>query len=85
MFLPPFQPPGFLCDKLLGLPWLGLVLAQGLFFLHEMIILVYSRFQMTFHCNIPNFVAKFRSSLRSSKVRCEVQKFISEFANRFVN
>ena len=35
----------------------------------------YSRFQVTFHCKIPNFVAKFGNSLRSSK-------FISEFTSR---
>ena len=38
----------------------------------------YSRFQMPFHCNIPNFAAKFGNSLRSSK-------FISVFTSRFVN
>ena len=34
----------------------------------------YSRFQLTFHCNIPNFVAKFGSSLRSSKVHFRIRK-----------
>ena len=40
----------------------------------------YSRFQITFHCNVPNFVVKFGSSLRSSKV-----SFRSEFTSQFVN
>ena len=35
---------------------------------------LYSRFQITFHCNIPNFVAKFGSSLRSSKVHFRIRK-----------
>ena len=34
----------------------------------------YSRFQVTFHCKIPNFVAKFGSSLRSSKVHFRIRK-----------
>ena len=34
----------------------------------------YSRFQITFHCNIPNFVAKFRNLLRSSKVHFRIHK-----------
>ena len=34
----------------------------------------YRRFQLTFQCNIPNFVAKFGSSLRSSKVRFRIHK-----------
>ena len=41
-------------------------------------LIPYSRFQVTFHCKILNFVAKFGNSLRSSK-------FISELASRFVN
>ena len=36
--------------------------------------LIYSRFQITFHCNIPNFVAKFGNSLRSSKVHFRIRK-----------
>ena len=36
--------------------------------------LVYSRFQVTFHCNIPNFVAKFGNSWRSSKVHFRIRK-----------
>ena len=42
----------------------------GLFVAH----LAYSRFQVTFHCKIPNFVAKFGSSLRSSKVHFRIRK-----------
>ena len=34
----------------------------------------YSRFQVTFHCNIPNFVTKFGSSFRSSKVHFRIRK-----------
>ena len=34
----------------------------------------YSRFQITFHCNIPNFFAKFENSLRSSKVHFRIHK-----------
>ena len=34
----------------------------------------YSRFQITFHCNVPNFVVKFGSSLRSSKVHFRIHK-----------
>ena len=34
----------------------------------------YSQFQVTFHCKIPNFVAKFGSSLRSSKVHFRIRK-----------
>ena len=34
----------------------------------------YSRFQITFHCNIPNFVAKFGNSLRISKVHFRIHK-----------
>ena len=34
----------------------------------------YSRFQVTFHCNIPNFVANFGNSLRSSKVHFRIHK-----------
>ena len=34
----------------------------------------YSRFQITFHCNIPNFVAKFGNLLRSSKVHFRIHK-----------
>ena len=30
------------------------------------ISIVYSRFQITFHCNIPNFVAKFGAKFKSS-------------------
>ena len=36
----------------------------------------YSRFQITFHCNIPNFVAKFGNSLRSSKVHFRIHKAV---------
>ena len=35
---------------------------------------LYSRFQITFHCDIPNFVAKFASSLRSSKVHFRIHE-----------
>ena len=38
------------------------------------IYMFYSRFQLTFHCNIPKFVAKFGSSLRSSKVHFRIRK-----------
>ena len=38
--------------------------------------LCYSRFLITFHCNIPNFVAKFGSSLRSSKVHFRIHKLV---------
>ena len=38
----------------------------------------YCRFQLTFQCNIPKLVG-------NSQVRCEVQKFISEFGSQFVN
>ena len=34
----------------------------------------YCRFQITFHCNIPNFVPKFGNSLRSSKVHFRIPK-----------
>ena len=36
--------------------------------------LCYRRFQLTFHCNIPNFVAKSACSLRSSNVRFRIHK-----------
>ena len=47
-----------------------------IFILHIDIIISnnYSRFQITFHCNIPNFVAKFGSSLRSSKVHFRIHE-----------
>ena len=32
------------------------------------------QFQVTFYCNIPNFVAKFGNSLRSSKVHFRIRK-----------
>ena len=35
---------------------------------------LYSRFQITFHCNVPNFVVKFGSSFRSSKVHFRIHK-----------
>ena len=35
---------------------------------------IYCRFQITFHCNIPNFVPKFGNSLRSSKVHFRIPK-----------
>ena len=34
----------------------------------------YSRFKITFHCNMPNFVAKFENSLRSSKFHFRIHK-----------
>ena len=40
----------------------------------------YRRFQLTFHCYIPNFVAKFGSSLRSSKVRFRIHKPVCELS-----
>ena len=36
--------------------------------------LFYSQFQITLHCDIPNFVAKFGNSLRSSKVHFRIHK-----------
>jgi hypothetical protein len=38
----------------------------------------YSRFQLTFHSNVPK-------SFRTSQIRCQVQKFIMKFTNGFVN
>ena len=40
----------------------------------------YSRFQITFHCNVPNFVVNFGSSLRSSKVHFRIDLFINRDA-----
>ena len=40
----------------------------------ESAYVVYSQFQLTFHCNIPNFVAKFQNLLRSSKVHFGIRK-----------
>ena len=34
----------------------------------------FSRFQVTFYCNIPNFLAKLGSSSRSSKVNSRIRK-----------
>ena len=40
----------------------------------ERVNIPYCRFQITFHCSIPNFVPKFGNSLRSSKVHFRIPK-----------
>ena len=46
---------------------------------------VYSRFQITFHNNIPSFVAKFGNSLRSSKVHFRIHKPVCKILNFATN
>ena len=40
----------------------------------------YSRFQVTFQCNIPNFVGKFGSSLPNSKVHFKIHKSVCKLS-----
>ena len=44
------------------------------FYYYRQSVIINSRFQITFHGNIPNFVAKFGNSLRSSKVHFRIHK-----------
>ena len=39
---------------------------------------IHRRSQLASHCNIPNFVAKFGSSSRSSKVQFRIRKLVCE-------